>query len=67
LVSVVKTSAVFQVFSLIRVSVDMSSLRGARRNFLRGGLKFWEKYFALTKVQATLFAITFMSYMLFQF
>jgi len=37
-------------------------LRGARRNFLRRGLKFWEKYFALTKVQATLFTITFMSY-----
>jgi len=41
--------------------------RGARRNFLRGGMKFWEKYFALTKVQATLFTITLMSYMLFQF
>jgi len=42
--------------------------RGARRNVLRGGgLKFWEKYFAVTKPQATLFAITFMSYMLFQF
>jgi len=35
--------------------------------FMGGGLKFGEKYFALTKVQATLFAITFMSYMLFQF
>jgi len=41
--------------------------RGARRKLLRGGLKFLEKYFALTKVQATLFSITFMSYMLFQF
>jgi len=41
--------------------------QGARRNFLMGGLKFWEKYFAVTKVQATLFTITFMSYTLFQF
>jgi len=50
--------------------------RGARRNILKGGgLKFSEKYFALTKakyrlsakVQATLFTVTFMSYPIFQF
>ena len=43
-----------------------SSSQGRTQEFSRGGLKFWEKYFALTKVQATLFTITFMSYMLFQ-
>jgi len=40
-------------------------VRDTRRNFLSGGLKFWEKYFALTKVQATLFTITFMLYLYF--
>jgi len=46
---------------------NIGELRGACRNFLKGGLKFWEKYFALTKIQATLFTLTFMSYMLFTF
>ena len=37
------------------------------QEFFKGGLKFWENYFALTKVQAAVFTITFMSYVLFQF
>ena len=53
--------------TLVLTSSLSVECRGARRNFIRGGLKFWEKYFALTKVQATLFTITFMSYILFQF
>ena len=50
------------------ISTQKSFQQGRTQEFFKGGgLKFWEKYFALTKVQATLFAVTFMSYMLFQF
>jgi len=35
------------------------SVQGRTQEFFKRGLKFWEKYFALTKVQANVFTITF--------
>jgi len=48
------------------MSLQLTHVQGRTQEiFNGGGRKFREKYFALTKVQATLFTITFMSYMLF--
>ena len=52
---------------LLTQDVRTGNRQGRTQEFFRGGLKFWEKYCALTTVQAALFTITFMSYMLFQF
>jgi len=48
-------------------TLALSNRQERTQEFFKGGLKFSEKYFAVTKVQATLFTMTFMSYMLFQF
>jgi len=40
---------------------------GVQAGIFQREAEILKKYFALTKVRATLFTITFMSYMLFQF
>ena len=50
-----RVTSACQLYCYLKLCVAVAECRGARRNIVRGGLKFWEKYFGRTKVQATLF------------
>jgi len=56
-----------QIFVATKGVQKMLLCAGVQAGIFQREAEILKKYFALTKVRATLFTITFMSYMLFQF